>query len=271
MCSGTLPSHYDRLKLVSADGGPHLSRRGNEGQPTRREIGNLEAVASARDVPRISIFSGRFGTGKTEVSINYALALTKLDESVTLTDMDVVTPYFRSRDMTEKLEPKGVTVVAPSDFTRDFHLPAVSARIWGTLQNKNGFTVMDVGGDSQGARAIGQFKEVIEGSGYIMYLVVNPYRPFNATPQRIAETVEDIEANTRLETGALVSNPNLIAETSLQTVQEGHRLVQKAGEELGLEIAFLCMEERLMVEGIQGLFDQPILPLTRHFRPPWEE
>jgi len=231
----------------------------------------LAVAASAQDVPRISIFSGRFGTGKTEVSINYALALTELAESVTLTDMDVVTPYFRSRDMTERLEPRGVTVVAPPDFTRDIHLPAVSARIWGTLQSKNGFTVMDVGGDSQGARAIGQFKEVIERSGYAMYLVVNPYRPFNATLERIAQTVEDIEANTRLKAGALVSNPNLIADTSLHTVQEGHRLVEQAGEELGLAIAFLCMEERLMIEGVEDLFDQPILPLTRHFRPPWEE
>jgi hypothetical protein len=231
----------------------------------------LAVAASAQDVPRISIFSGRFGTGKTEVSINYALALTELEESVTLTDMDVVTPYFRSRDMTERLEPKGVKVVAPSDFTRDIHLPAVSARIWGTLQSRNGFTVMDVGGDSQGARAIGQFKQVIERSSYTMYLVVNPYRPFNATLERIAQTVKDIEENTRLKTGALVSNPNLIADTTLQTVQEGHHLVEQAGEELGLTIAFLCMEQRLMIEGVEDLFNQPILPLTRHFRPPWEE
>ncbi|HUW94426.1 MAG TPA: hypothetical protein VMW58_01450, partial [Anaerolineae bacterium] len=75
----------------------------------------MAVAASAQDVPRISIFSGRFGTGKTEVSVNYALALTELAESVTLTDMDVVTPYFRSRDMTERLEPRGVTVVAPPD------------------------------------------------------------------------------------------------------------------------------------------------------------
>jgi hypothetical protein len=237
----------------------------------RREIGKLTVAPSAQDVPRITIFSGRFGTGKTEVSINYALALTELAEPVTLTDMDVVTPYFRSRDVTERLEPKGVKVVAPSDFTRDIHLPAVSARIWGTLQGHDGFTVMDVGGDSQGARAIGQFKEPIERSGYAMYLVVNPYRPFNATVERIAHTVEEIEANTRLEATALVSNPNLIADTELQTVREGHHLVEQAGEELGLRIAFLCMEERLMIEGVEELFDHPILPLTRHFRPPWEE
>jgi hypothetical protein len=228
-------------------------------------------AVSVADVPRISIFAGRFGTGKTEVAINYALALTELDGSVTLTDMDVVTPYFRTRDMTERLKPRGVEVVAPADFARDIHLPAVSARIWGTLQNEDGFTVMDVGGDSQGARAIGQFKALIERSGYIMYLVVNPYRPFNATVERIAQTVADIEANSRLGTGALVSNPNLIADTTLQIVQDGHRLVEQAGEELGLPIAFLCVEERLLEGGVEDLYAQPILPLARHFLPPWEE
>ena len=231
----------------------------------------MAPAVSVADVPRISIFTGRFGTGKTEVAINYALALAELDGSVTLTDMDVVTPYFRTRDMTERLKPRGVEVVAPADFARDIHLPAVSARIWGTLQNEDGLTVMDVGGDSQGARAIGQFKALIERSGYIMYLVVNPYRPFNATVQLIAQTVADIEANTRLETGALVSNPNLIADTTLQIVQDGHRLVEQAGEELGLPIAFLCVEERLLEGGVEDLCTQPILPLARHFLPPWEE
>jgi len=226
---------------------------------------------SPQNVPRISIFTGRFGTGKTEVAINYALALAELNGSITLTDMDVVTPYFRTRDMTERLKPRGVEVVAPADFARDIHLPAVSARIWGTLQNEDGFTVMDVGGDSQGARAIGQFKALIEKSGYMMYLVVNPYRPFNATVELIVQTVADIEANTRLRTGALVSNPNLIADTTLYIVQAGHRLVEQAGEELGLPIAFLCVEERLLTEELERHCAQPILPLMRHFHPPWEE
>jgi hypothetical protein len=228
-------------------------------------------AVSVKNVPRISIFTGRFGTGKTEVAINYALALAKLNGSITLTDMDVVTPYFRTRDMTERLKPRGVEVVAPADFARDIHLPAVSARIWGTLQNEDGLTVMDVGGDSQGARAIGQFKALIEKSGYIMYLVVNPYRPFNATVERIVQTVADIEANTRLRTGALVSNPNLIADTTLQIVRAGHRLVEQAGEELGLPIAFLCVEERLLEGAVEDLCGQPVLPLARHFLPPWDQ
>jgi len=223
------------------------------------------------DTPPISIFTGRFGTGKSEVAINYALALTGVADSVRLTDMDVVTPYYRSREMTERLSQKGVEVVSPPELTRDIHLPAISASIWGTLQSTDGRTVMDVGGDSQGARAIGQFKALVESTGYVMYLVVNPYRPFNATVERIAETRDDMEANTRLQVGALVSNPNLIAETTHEIVEQGHLLVECASDELGLPVAFLCMEERLLADGVEHPYARPILPLTRHFRPPWEE
>jgi len=226
---------------------------------------------SAHDLPRIRIFTGPFGTGKTEVAINYALSLAGRDEAVTLIDMDVITPYFRSREMAERLEKRGIEVVAPLDITKYVHLPAVTAHIWGALQRNDGLTVMDVGGDAQGARAIGQFKGLIEESGYITYLVVNPYRPFNATVERMAQTLQDMEENARLRAGALVSNPNLIAETTLQIVDDGHRLVERASQELGLPIAFLCMEERLLEEGVAERYAQPVLPLIRHFRPPWDE
>jgi hypothetical protein len=232
---------------------------------------NLTDRESAQNLPRIRIFTGPFGTGKTEVAINYALSLAGRDDLVTLIDMDVITPYFRSREMAERLEKRGVEVVAPSGITKYVHLPAVTARIWGALQRSNGLTVMDVGGDAQGARAIGQFKALLEESDYVMYLVVNPYRPFNATVEKIARALQDMEENSRLTTGALVSNPNLIAETTLEIVDEGHRLVEQASHELGLSIAFLCMEERLLEEGVEEQYAQPILTLARHFHAPWEE
>jgi hypothetical protein len=231
----------------------------------------LTEEKSAQGSSRIRIFTGPFGTGKTEVAINYALSLVGRDEAVTLIDMDVITPYFRSREIAEQLEKRGVEVVAPSDITKYVHLPAITAHIWGALQRSNGLTVMDVGGDAQGAKAIGQFKALVEESGYIMYLVVNPYRPFNATVERIAQSLQDMEQNSRLKTGALISNPNLIAETTLQIVEEGHRLVEQASQELGLPIAFLCIEERLLKEGDGERFAQPVLPLNRHFYPPWED
>jgi hypothetical protein len=234
-------------------------------------VDKLLDIEPAADLPRIRIFAGPFGTGKTEVAINYALALASRDEAVTLTDLDVVTPYFRSREMAERLEESGVAVVAPPDLTKRIPLPAITARMWGTMERRDGVTVVDVGGDAQGARAIGQFKASIERSGYIMYLVLNPYRPFNATVQRIAQTIKDVEENSRLKTTALVSNPNLIAETTLQIVSEGHLLVGRASEALGLPIAFLCVEERLLEEGRDEQYDQPVLPLRRHFYPPWRE
>ncbi len=234
------------------------------------DVASLIVKERTQDIPRVSIFTGPFGTGKTEVAINYAIHVAAGPDAVILTDMDVITPYYRSRDMATRLEKWGIQVVSPPEITKRVHVPAVSAEIWGSLQQESGLTVVDVGGDAQGARAIGQFKAVLERAGYEMYLVVNPYRPFNATVELIARTLEDIEMNSRLQASALVSNPNLIAETTLEIIDKGHRAVKRAANELGLPIVFLCVEERLLEEGVERLYSEPILPLTRHFRPPWE-
>ena len=101
--------------------------------PRRRNVDKLLDIEAAADLPRIRIFAGPFGTGKTEVAINYALALASRNQAVTLTDLDVVTPYFRSREMAERLEESGVAVVAPPDLTKQIPLPAITAQIWGTM------------------------------------------------------------------------------------------------------------------------------------------
>ncbi len=248
-----------------------MQNEGAASQPARLgEDERLRNRRSLEQLPRVSVFTGPFGTGKTEVAINYALTLAGRDEAVTLIDMDVVTPYFRSREMAEPLQERGIEVVAPAEIARYVHVPAITAAMWGALQRKDGLTVLDVGGDAQGSRAIGQFKAPIERLGYIMYFVVNPFRPFHATVEKIAQTLQDIEENSRLKAGALVSNPNLIADTTLQIVDEGHRIVEQAGREVGLPLAFLCVEERLLEEGLEERYSQPLLALTRHFLAPWE-
>ena len=104
-------------------------------------MNKLPNIEPAADRQPIRIFTGPFGTGKTEVAINYALTLARLDQAVTLTDLDVVTPYFRSREMAERLEKRGVEVVGPPHLTKNIHLPAVTAQIWGTMEGRDGVTV----------------------------------------------------------------------------------------------------------------------------------
>ena len=224
--------------------------------------------------PRIVIFVGRFGSGKTEIAVNYAVALandrrSSGDHRPVLVDLDIVTPYFRSRETAEAMAALGVEVVAPAAVAQHLDVPAISPRILGAIQDERRPVVLDVGGDEQGARALGQYAPHLERLGYTMNLVVNPYRPFTDTVDGVRAAVADIERTSRVRTTALVSNPNLIGETTVAVVDEGHALVEEAGRVLGLSVAFVAVEEELAPAFGGNHFAQPVLALTRYFTPPW--
>ncbi len=241
----------------------------------------------------ITIFAGRFGSGKTEAAINYALALAKSAglrtpgsgsdtlkqpsdtndrawNPVVLVDLDIVTPYFRSREMAEKVRTHGVDVVAPSVIGQHIHTPAITPQILGAIQQPEQPVVLDVGGDRQGARALGQFSAAIRQRGYTMHFVVNPYRPFTDTLQGVTDSISEIEASARLRMTSLVSNPNLMSETKPEQVYNGHARIEEFARELNLSIAFVCVERRWADELDPARFAQPTLIVDRHFVMSWE-
>ena len=236
-------------------------------------------------VPDLSIFAGRFGSGKTEVALNYAQSLVQSRKShtrqvpepetssvnmVILIDLDIVTPYFRSRETADRMIARGVEVVAPSVVGQHLDVPAITPQILGAIQQSQRPVVLDVGGDKQGARALGQYRTAIQERGYRMYFVVNPYRPFTDTLEGLASSIAEIEAGARLRVSSLVSNPNLIGETSIEYILQGHAKIERFGRGLGLPIAFVCIEHRWIDKLDTHQFAQPVLALERHLIMSWE-
>lgn len=230
--------------------------------------------------PRLYIFAGRFGSGKTEASVNFALQLAQgrvltptgwadappgFNSHATLIDLDIVTPYFRSRELREILHPFRVQVVSPAGVGQYLDLPAISPEILGAIERSDGVTVVDVGGDPQGARALGQYSAAIASNAYTAYFMVNPYRFFTDTVEGVRRAVRDIERTSRIEMTALVSNPNLIDETTPEVILSGHERVLEAAEAVGLPVALLCVEARLVDELRPLAGDVPILPIQRFF------
>lgn len=242
--------------------------------------------------PAITIFTGRFGSGKTEVAINYALVHARGSSSnalpfssqsgqasddgrrasseVILIDLDIVTPYFRSRETAEQMKGQGVQVIAPSVIGQHLDMPAITPQILGAIQQPDRPVVLDVGGDKQGARALGQFSAAIRQRGYTMHFVVNPYRPFTDTLKGLADSLTEIEESARLQVTSLVSNPNLIGETTVERIVEGHAKIEGFARELGLSIAFVCVERRWLDVLGTNRFAQPMLALDRYFVMSWE-
>lgn len=231
------------------------------------------------------VFSGRFGSGKTEAAINYARALARgmapgkqgaegqpgaPPDGVVLVDLDIVTPYFRSREMAGRMEKEGVRVVAPSIIGQHLDTPAITPQIMGAIQQTEHAVVLDVGGDKQGARALGQFSHALRRRGYVMHFVVNPFRPFTSNLQGVADSIAEIEESARLQVASLVSNPNLMVETTIDQILEGHALVESFARALELPIALLCIERRWASRLSQEELGQPLLILDRYFVQPWE-
>jgi hypothetical protein len=225
--------------------------------------------------PPAIIFAGRFGSGKTEIALNYAREAAQRSDAlatpapIILVDLDIVTPYFRSREMAEQMRQLGVEVIAPSVIGQHLDTPAITPQIMGAIEQPARPVILDVGGDRQGARALGQFSHAVRRRGYTMHFVVNPFRPFTSTLSGLAASIAEIEESARLKVTDLVSNPNLMEETTQRHILEGHATIEAFAAELGLPIAFVCVE-RQRAEALHARLAQPILILDRSFVQPWE-
>jgi hypothetical protein len=172
--------------------------------------------------------------------------------------------------MAEAMQAHGVEVVAPAGVSRHLDLPAISPQILGAIEQHTRPAVVDVGGDPQGARALGQFSPAIRRRPYTMLFVVNPYRPFTGSLHALSRSILEIESTSRLKVTSLVSNPNLIGETTVPAILDGHARVQALAAGLGLPIAFVCVERRWLPVLGQAPFAEPVLALDRYFVMSWE-
>jgi len=212
---------------------------------------------------------GHFGSGKTEVAIACALELAAGGERPLLLDLDVITPYFRSRDPARRLGELGVEVVAPADEWSAADLPLISGRTLTCLRSEPARSaVLDVGGDA-GAKVIASLAHYLQPGSLRALVVVNPCRPNTRTVKQVIDTVRWAERLARVQITGLVNNANLGAETSVQTVRDGLQVVQAAASELGIPVAFTaCRAELAAPLRAAGL---TVLPLPLFMRPPWED
>ncbi|HEX3027712.1 MAG TPA: hypothetical protein VHT34_00040 [Clostridia bacterium] len=217
---------------------------------------------------RLSIFTGHFGSGKTEVAVNYALNMSK-ENKVAIVDLDIVNPFFRTADVKEHLEQRGIKVVTPVYANTNVDVPALPAEIYMLFERKDYKVVMDVGGDDLGARAVSRYREEIARDDFDMYLVINTRRPFTDTVEKMEEMIQSIEESSRLKITKLVNNTNLLAETSCENITEGYRLIEKVSSNLGIPISFSSgLSEPVTQFGKHNLSD--VLILEKLIKLPWD-
>lgn len=168
---------------------------------------------------RVTLLCGHYGSGKTNIAVNYALELRRMGLEVTLADLDIVNPYFRSKDSTAELEKAGVKVIALPFANSSVDLPALPSEAYSLVQDRSRYAVLDIGGDDRGAYALGRFVPyILEENDYEMIYVVNFYRPLTETVDQALEVMGEIEAACGLKFTSVINNSNLGAETTEQTI-----------------------------------------------------
>ena len=215
---------------------------------------------------RLTIVTGHYGTGKTEFSVNLALALAKEGRPVALADLDIVNPYFRSRERRSLLEEAGVRLVATSQALADADVPALPAELHAVLEDRSVRGVLDVGGDPTGARVLARYRPRILGEDYQLLYVVNGNRPEVRTAERSARYLREIEAVAGLVCTGLVNNTHLCGETTPEEVRQGAALAEEVSRLTGVPVVCHVAEARFRDQ----LENLTLFPIEIRMKKPWE-
>lgn len=201
---------------------------------------------------KLKVICGHFGSGKTEIAINLA----KEKENSVIVDLDTVNPYYRTAELRDKLERDGVRVIASEFAASNVDMPTLPAEIISVF-NHAGPAVIDVGGDDDGAFALGRYKQYFDKRDYELYFVICATRPLTKTADDIIEMMRNIEGASRLKITHLINNTHLAQYTDKETVLKGQRVAQEVSERSGIPILFTAVREDLKDE-IEKLIDNPV-------------
>ena len=217
---------------------------------------------------RLILFTGHFGSGKTEIAINYAINSAKSGHKTILVDLDIVNPFFRSTEVKDQLEAQGVKLISPNFAATTVDVPSLPAELYSVFADKSAKLIFDVGGDEVGARALGQYFPHFQKESYRMYYVINTRRPMSATKEDILDMMQEIQVKSRLKVTDLVNNTNLSYETTIYDIIDGNDLVKEVSRSVNIPIAY--------TSGLKELLDQlpedlegELYPISIYMKPPW--
>jgi hypothetical protein len=223
------------------------------------------------DIKGIVIICGNYGSGKTETAINLA-ATRKMDGiDVKIADLDLVNPYFRTREAKVSLEAMGIEVVLPDKQYLHADLPILTPAVAGMIQQPSELTILDAGGDDAGVTVLAALEDHLSKKKVHMLQVINLFRPFTEDVKGCIRIKEEIEATSKIKITGLVSNTNLIDETTPEHIYKGYDLLTAVSEATGLKIEFITACSHLIPQLEMDRFTCPVLEINRRLNFPWKQ
>jgi len=195
---------------------------------------------------RITIYAGHYGSGKTNLAVNHALALKHQGFKVRVLDLDIVNPYFRTQDSAALFREEGIELIASEFANTNVDIPAIPASAQAAFDDKSYHVILDVGGDDVGALALGRYQRSIKQEEYDMLLVTNRYRPLAATPEAAAEIARSVEAASRVGFTGIAANDNLGYETTPEDIISSQEYQKDLSALLGLPVVYRAVWDKLV-------------------------
>ena len=195
---------------------------------------------------RITILCGHYGSGKTNIAVNMALELKKSNDRVAIADLDIVNPYFRTKDSKEELETAGIKLICSEYAGSNVDIPALPPEMYSLTDDRNTIAILDIGGDDRGALALGRLSPaIIEENDYEILAVINKYRPLTQDAESTIEVLREIEDAMSMKFTGLINNSNLGELTEADDVLSSVKYAQEVSRLSSLPVVMTCAAEKV--------------------------
>lgn len=219
-----------------------------------------------KDFKRITLLCGHYGSGKTNVAVNMAFMLKKQRERVAIADLDIVNPYFRTKDSSDDFADNGIRLICSEFANSNVDIPALPQDMYAITDDKDLSVIIDVGGDDRGALALGRLShKIIEENNYEMLMVINCFRPLTRDAESTLEVMREIERAGRIKFTGIVNNSNLGEATTADDVLASVQYAKQVSELSSLEIVCTTVEKTLYNDLCDKI--ENLLPLSLQCRP----
>ena len=215
---------------------------------------------------RLKIIIGAYGSGKSEISVNMALAMRKSfpDDKVLLADLDIVNPFYRSADASKVLEENKIRLISPMYANSNVDAPVLSGEVYVIFDDESYRGVFDIGGEDMGATILGSMKTRLDKSGADLLMAVNTRRPFTATADEIIMMASELTEASKMNITGFINNTNVLEDTKPEDIIEGERIVREVEQKTGIPLVMTTVMDGVMTDSMMGELKAPeVMKMTR--------
>ena len=225
---------------------------------------NLYKNGEKMDYKRITLIAGHYGSGKTNIAVNMAFDLKTKYDNVAVADLDIVNPYFRTKDSMLEFEEKGIRLICSDYANTNVDIPALPQDMYAVIDDKSMMSIVDIGGDDRGAYALGRYAPgILEEGNYEMLFVINCFRPLTKNPQDVIEVMHEIETAGGIKFTGIINNSNLGNETTSEDVLSSLPYAKEVSKQAGLPVVMTSVMESLYEELLDKVPDLFSLSLQK--------